>query len=308
MRWTTFSLIAVTVILSIVTTGCSEKKEISPLFLLEELEAASARSDPEKRIELLEIFAANHKDHPYRAQAYSRIIEVMAVELDDYERATKYFGELMEKEADPRIRGTLCYRRFAHLWKVDREQALPYIEELVGGQESDYRLFLYISYYLVWSEDFEKNVQLAERVLDRAIESAKDDYERDQAVAVLGTLKNKMGATDEAFEILSGAAGNPAADEVIGRIWWDRGEREKALETYIRYTAVIPGAREHLSLDSLYALVYPGSGDLDTKIWDERIQVGARLEEHRFVDIEGKAYRLSDYDDVVLVINIWQPT
>ena len=308
MRRTTLSLIAVTFILSIVAIGCSEKKEISPLFLLEELEAATARSDPEKRIEMLKIFAANHQDHPYRAQAYSRIIEVMAVELDDYERATEYFGELMEKETDPRIRGTLCYRRFAHLWKADPEQALSYIDELLGGQESHFRLFLYISYYLVWSDDFEKNAQLTERVLDRAIESAKDDYERDQAIAVLGTLKDKMGATDEAFEILSGVAGNPDADEVIGRILWERGEREKALETYIRYTAVIPGAREHLSLDSLYTLVYPGSGDLDTKIWDERIQGSAKLEEHRFVDIEGKAHRLGDYDDVVLVLNIWQPT
>ncbi len=146
MRRTTFSLIAVAVILSVLVAGCSEKKEISPLFLLEELEAATARSDPEKRIDQLEIFAANHQDHPYRAQAYSRILEVMTVELDDYDRATEYFGELMKKETDPRIRGTLCYRRFAHLWKADREQALSYIDELVGGAESHYRLFLYISY------------------------------------------------------------------------------------------------------------------------------------------------------------------
>ncbi len=149
---------------------------------------------------------------------------------------------------------------------------------------------------------------MAERVLDRAIESAKDDYERNQAVAVLGTLKDKMGATDEAFEILSGAAGTPDADEVIGRILWDRGEQEKALEVYIRFTAVIPGARKQLSLDSLYTLVYPGSDDLDTKIWDKRILNGTELEDHRFVDIEGKVHQLGDYDDVVLVINIWQPT
>ena len=308
MGRTTIGLVAAAVLLSVVVTGCSDKKEISPLFLLEELEAATARSDPEERIELLEIFAANHRDHPYRAQAYSRILVVMSVELDDYDRAMEYFGELMEKETDPQIRGTLCYRRFAHLWKADSVQALSYIDELVSGQESHYRLFLYISYYLVWSEDYEKNAELAERVLGKAMESAKDGYERNQAIAVLGTLKDKMGLVDEAFEILSGAAGTPDADEVMGRILWDRGEREKAIETYIRYTAVIPGAREHLSLDSLYALVYPGSGDLDAKIWDERIIDGVELEKHSFVDIEGRAHQLGDYDDVVLVINIWQPT
>jgi tetratricopeptide (TPR) repeat protein len=308
MTRTAISLVAVAVVLSIVMTGCSDKKEISPLFLLEELEAASARSDPEERIEQLEIFAANHKDHAYRAKAYDRILEVMVVELDDYERAVEYFDELMEQETDPQIRGSLCYGKFAHLWKADCEQALSYADELVKGPESSYRLFLYISYYLVWSEDYEKNAGLAERVLDKAMESAKTDYERNQATAVLGTLKEKIGATDEALEILSSVAGTPDADEVIGGILWDRGEREKALETYRRYTAVIPGAREHLSLDSLYALVYPGSDDLDSKIWDERILGGTELDEHRFVDIEGRAYELGDYDDVVLVINIWQPT
>ena len=63
-----------------------------------------------------------------------------------------------------------------------------------------------------------------------------------------------------------------------------------------------------MSLDSLYTLVYPGSDDLDTKIWDKRMLNGTELEDHRFVDIEGKVYQLGDYEDVVLVINIWQPT
>lgn len=308
MRYATVGIVAVAVVLSVLATGCSDEKEISPLFLLEELEAATARSDPEERIEQLEIFAANHKDHPYRAKAYDRILEVIASELDDYERAVEYFDELMEREADPRIRGTLCYGKFSHLWKADREQALSYTGELVAGPESDYRLFLYISYYLVWSDDYEKNAALAERVLGKALESSKDDYERDQATAVLGKLKNKVGATDEAFEILSEIAGTPDADEVIGRILWDRGEREKALEAYIRCAAAIPGAREHLSLDSLYAIAYPGSDDLDAKIWGERVIDGAELEEHGFVDIEGREHELGDYDDVVLVINIWQPT
>jgi predicted negative regulator of RcsB-dependent stress response len=294
--------------LLVLAAGCSREKEVSPLFILEELEAATARSDPEERIEQLEIFAANHADHPYGAKAYERILDVMTSELDDPERAWEYFDGLMDEQTDPKIRGSLCYRKFAYLWKADKEQALAYIDELVEGPESHYRLFLYISYYLVWSDDYAENAALAERVLDKAIASAGTEYESKQAVAVLGALKDKIGATDEAFDILSGIAGTPDADEVVGRILWERGDREEALETYIRYTAVIPGAREHLSLDSLYALVYPGSDDLAEKIWDARILEGVRLEDHEFVDIEGKSYRLGDYDDVTLVINLWQPT
>ena len=305
---TPVSLALLAIALLVLAAGCSQEKEVSPLFILEELEAATARSDPEERIGQLEIFAANHEDHPYGVKAYERILDVMTTELDDPERAWEYFDGLMEKQEDPKVRGTLCYRRFAYLWKADKEQALLYIDELVEGPESHYRLFLYISYYLVWSDDYEQNAALAERVLDKAIASAGTEYERKQAVAVLGTLKDKLGATDEAFDILSAIAGTPDADEVMGRILWERGEREEALETYIRYTAVIPGAREHLSLDSLYALVYPGSEDLDEKIWDERMLERARLEDHEFVDIEGKSNRLGDYDDVTLVINIWQPT
>jgi tetratricopeptide (TPR) repeat protein len=308
MRHKTVCLFAAAVVLSALVIGCSEKKEISPLYLLEELEAAAARSDPEERIAQLEIFVSNHGDHPYRVRAYERILEVMAVELGDYERAVEYFDGLMTRESDPRIRGMLCYGRFAHLWKTDREQALSYADQLVTGPESHYRLFLYMAYFLVWDEEYKKNAELAERVLDKAIASAEKDNERNQAIAVLGTLKDKMGKTDEAFEILSRAAGTPDADEVIGRILWDRGEREQALETYIRYIAVLPGAREHMSLDSLYALVYPGSDDLDGKIWAERIIEGSPLEEHTFVDINGKEHALGGYEDVVLVLNIWQPT
>jgi hypothetical protein len=292
----------------LLSTACSEKGEVSVLFILEELETASSIEDPEERIDRLEIFIGNHPDHRYRITAYNRMFEAMAVELDDYGRALGYFNEVMARENDPYVRGMLNYRRFAHLWKKDRDQAISLAGGLAKGPETYYRLFLYISYYLVWDDDFDRYADLARETLGRAIAVASNDAERNQAAAILGTLEQKLGNTGKALEILEPLAGNYTADESLGDILWKRGEREKALEAYIRLAAVVPGALGEKSIDSLYTLVYPDGPELDGRIWEERIVDCDELAPQRFIDIEGKSYDIARLEGKRLVVNIWQPT
>jgi tetratricopeptide (TPR) repeat protein len=301
-------LIALAVFFSLCVAGCSERREPSPLYLLEELEAASAVDDPEGRIERLEIFVGNHPDHQYRGLAYRRILETMMEDQGDAARADLYFEEVMGREENPKIRGGLIYARFSTLWKKDKDLAISLAGELVSGPETYYRLFLYMAYYLIWDEDCEKNAGLAEKVLRKAIDTAADVYERNQAVAVLGGLKERLGQIDEALVILEPVAGTYDADEVLARILWERGERERALDAYIRVAAVVPGARKGSSLDSLYALVYRDSSGLDAKIWEKRIIDGERLHPQSFVDIEGRRIDLAGFRDTKLIVNIWQPT
>jgi tetratricopeptide (TPR) repeat protein len=292
----------------LLATACSERSEVSVLYILEELETASSIEDPEGRIDRLEIFIRNHPDNRYRITAYNRIFEAMAEELGDYGRALDYFNRVMERESDPYVRGMLNYRKFAHLWKTDRDQAISLAGGLVEGPETYYRLFLYISYYLVWDENLVQHADLARETLTKAIDVAANDAERNQAAATLGTLEQKLGNTGKALEILEPLAGNYAADESLGDILWERGDREEALEAYIRLAAVVPGALGEKSIDSLYALVYPDGPDLDGRIWEERIVDCDELAPQRFIDIEGKSYDLARLEGTRLVVNIWQPT
>ncbi len=292
----------------LLSASCAEKGELSTLYILEELEAASSIEDPGERIERLEIFAGNHPDNPYRIVAYGRIFETMAVDLDDYDRALGFLEGVTARESDPHARGMLQYRNFAYLWKTDRDRALSLAEELVKGPESYYRLFLYMSYYLVYDEEYREYADLARETLSKAIDVAGNDAERNQAAAVLGGLESALGDDGKALEILEPLAGTYAADETLGDIYWEMGEREKAIEAYIRLVAVVPGAREEKSIDSLYALVYPGDGKLDDLIWEERILCCDELAPQRFVDIEGRSYDLARMRGRRLVVNIWQPT
>lgn len=308
MKRPCIGLLAALLFSLLLSIACSERSGVSALYILEEFETASSIEDPEARIERLEIFIGNHPDHRYRILAYNRIFETMAVELDDYDRALDFLGGAMSRESDPPVRGMLDYRKFAHLWKMDREQAISLADVLVKGPESYYRLFLYISYYLVYDEDYGRYADLARETLSKAIDVAANDAERNQAAAVLGSLEQKLGNSEKALEILEPLAGTYAADESLGDIYWERGEREEALEAYIRLSAVVPGARKEKSIDSLYALVYPDGPGIDIRIWKERIVDSGELAPQRFTDIEGRSYDLARMKGVRLVVNIWQPT
>lgn len=288
--------------------SCSERDEVSPLYVLEELETASSVEDPGERIQRLEIFIDGHPDSPFRIKAYDGIFDAMAVDLDDYAGALDFLDGVLSREGDPHARGMLHYTHFAYLWKRDREHALSLAGELVEGQESYYRLFLYLSYHLVWDDECERYADLARETLSKAIVVAESEAEQKQAAAVLGALEWKLGDGEGALEILEPLAGTYAADEALGEIYWERGEREKALEVFIRLAAVVPGARKEKSIDSLYALVHPGDTGLDDLIWEHRMLCCEDLVPRRFIDIEGRGYDLARMRGRRLVINIWQPT
>lgn len=284
--------------------GCSGRKEQSALYILEELETAAAVEDHETRVERLEIFINNHPDHRYRVQAYGKILKTLAGDIGDMERAEKYFDDIMKKESDPAVRGMLHYEKFVFLWEADKERALELAKAMVDGDETYYRLFLYVGYYL-YGEDAE---ELTERYFIEASSLARNSYERSQAYAVLGSYLAYKGKRDEAIEYLEKAGNNAYAKEMMGKILWEEGKKKEALESYIDYIAVIPAARESVHLDSLYALVYPGSEDLDRKIMERRIMDEGSLPTERFVDLNGRGHNFAKYKGKKLVINVWSPT
>ena len=96
-----------------VLPSCSGERENRDLYLLEELESASAISDPEERVERLGLYIDAHNSHPYRISAYVKIIETIAADLNDFDRAMNLFEEFLSKETEPSARGELLYRKFA---------------------------------------------------------------------------------------------------------------------------------------------------------------------------------------------------
>ncbi len=285
--------------------GCTEKSSHSDLYVLEELEAASGETDPEKRVERLMIFTGNHPDHPYRVLGHRRALETLMAEIGDRERASAYLDGVLASERQDRVRGDLLYAKFSFLWGVDRESAVSLAEDLVAGTEKYYRMYFYLALYLM--ED-ETQAGLAERCFLKAGELAPPGAEKAQVYGEYGMFLDAGGRTDEALEVLAKAAAYGYANEVLGRILWERGEHEAAIEAYLRFAAMVPAARGKINLDSLYAIADDGAGNLADEIMARRIFDGELLPDEDFIDIEGRQFNLGDYRGSPLALFVFSPT
>jgi hypothetical protein len=286
-------------------SGCSGSSDDSALHVLEELEASSSIEEPEHRLERLNIFVKNHENHNYRIIGHERIFKTLADDLNDPDEAVRYLDGVIDRETDYRVRGLLHYRKFAHFWEADSELALSIAGGLLDGGERYSRLYLYLGYYLMSDP---RLADMAERALARARDAAVSSYGRSQAEAALGMLLEGQGKRDDAVAALKRASSYPLANRRLGRLQWESGEREEALESFMRLVAGVPGSREDVKLDSLYALVYPHTDDLDRRIMKHRIIDEGLLQDQSFVDIEGRKFDLAAYRGKNLVINIWSPT
>ncbi len=94
-------------VLALLAGGCARREGTSALFILEELEAASAVKDPSERVERLSIFIGNHPDHPYRFVAYSRMLETLGTEMKDEAGMEARLAEALAEERDFVARGEL---------------------------------------------------------------------------------------------------------------------------------------------------------------------------------------------------------
>jgi hypothetical protein len=281
------------------TTGASD------LYLLEELEADRSVKDVDKKIERLEIFAANNAEHPYRVLAWESILEAMAVDKGDVEGAFAYYDELLEKEKDPAVRGQLFFAKFRFLWETDSLKSVELAEDLIEGGETDFRLLLYMAYYLM---DAEGHEEVAGAVFSRLIEVTEDEHRKNHARTVYAEFLEAKGRGDESAEVLELASSYTFANALLGRMLWDENRREEALEKYIYLAAGAPGYRNYIKLDSLYAIVYPDAGDLEAKIAAIRINDGPQIPDRDFVDIRGKRHSMSGYRGSKLVITAFSPT
>ncbi len=285
--------------------SCSGGRENKDLYLLEELESVSGISNPEKRVERLGLYVDTHGSHPYRVPAYVKIVETIAGELNDFDRAMARFEEYLSKETEPSVRGELLYRKFAYLWNSDREKAVDFAEKLIEGGEKDYKLFLYLGYYLM---DLEDKSELTVKTFEKAAGNTEDPVKRNHIVSVLAEFYEKSGKDTEAYETALKASEYPFANRIIGGYLWEKGERDKALEAYIRLAAGAPGYAHYVRLDSLYTLAYPGADDLGEKILQARLIDEGPVPDMEFTDIEGRSYSISGFKGTKLVISAWSPT
>jgi tetratricopeptide (TPR) repeat protein len=288
----------------VVIAGCARKEHPSALYVLQELETASAVKNPEERIERLNIFVRNHANSPYRILAYRRVFDAMMGDLKDEAGASRYLAEALAKETDESVRGDLLYAKFSHLYESNKGAALTLADSLLSV-ESAPRLFLYMGYDLM---DCKERPELAERCFLKSADLTPLPILRSQAVAMAGVYLESIGKKDEARKYLAAAAGNPEADMTMGKLLWEEGEKDRALDTYIRCAARMPGAREWVKLDSLYAIVHASAGNLDERIASLRIVDEGPLPEARFVDINGESHDLSMLKGTKIVINALSPT
>jgi len=301
-------LAAAVLFLACVVSSCSrdrEKTGTSDLYLLEELETARSVEDADKRIERLEIFAANNPGHPYRAMAYESIMETKAVDKGDLDGALAYFDGLMEKEKDPAIRGKLLFAKFEYFWETDSLRSVELAREVLDSGESDFRLLMYMCYYLMGAEGQE---EVADEVFRRLIETVPDEHRKDHARTVYAEFLEAQGRDEEEAAILELASSYTFANEPLGRMLWEEGKQEEALDRYIFLAAGAPGYRKYIKLDSLYATVHPEPNDLDSKIAALRVIDGPKIPDREFVDIRGMRHSISGYRGTKLVITAFSPT
>jgi tetratricopeptide (TPR) repeat protein len=292
------------VILGLFAGGCARREETSALYVLEELEAASAVKNPSARVERLSIFIANHPDHPYRFLAYNRMFETLGTDLKDEAGLDERFAEALAKEKDSSARGELLLGRFTRLMETDKPAAAAFADSMLLAERSA-RLFLIMGYYLM---DPKADQDLALKCFLKSADLSTGSYEKAQAIAMAGTVLEERGKRDEAMRYLAMAAGNPEAELLMGKILWDEGKRKEAVDAYISCAARMPGARAEVKLDSLYAIVDPGSNDLDEAIMARRIGDDGPMPGGSFVDLDGRSYDLADLKGKKMVLVAMSPT
>ena len=281
------------------TTGTSD------LYLLEELETARSVEDADKRLERLEIYTANNSAHPYRSLAYEDILETMAVDKGDMEGALTYYDGLMEREKDQAIRGKLLFAKFEFFWEVDSLRSIALAKEVLESGEKDFRLLMYMAYYMMGAEGQE---EIADAVFVRLIEVTDDEHRKNHARTIYAEFLEASGREEEAAEVLALASSYTFANAPIGRRLWEEDRREEALERYIFLAAGAPGYRKYIKLDSLYSVVYPSSNDLESRIAALRIVDGPQIPDREFVDIRGMRHSISGYRGAKVVITAFSPT
>jgi hypothetical protein len=291
-------------VLALFAGGCSRREATSALYILEELESASAVKDPAGRVERLKIFIGNHRSSSYRFIAYDRVLETMAAEMNDEAKAAQFLASSLAKEREPDARGELLLAKFQLLMETSKESAVAFADTLLRTERSP-RLFLFMGYYLM---DPKADPDAAVKCFLRSADLTERPYAKSNAIAMAGAVIEQQGKTQEARRYLEMAAGNPEADVLMARMLWGEDRREEALDLYIRCAARMPGAREDERLDSLYAIVHPGAKNLNDRIMALRIGDEGPLPNGTFVDIEGEAHELAKLRGTKIVLCALSPT
>ncbi len=292
------------VILALLAGGCARQDRTSALYILEELEAASAVKDPSARVERLSIFIGNHAEHPYRFIAYSRMLETLAKDMKDEAGMETRLAGALAVETDHVARGELLLGKFVYLMEKDKSAAAAFADSLFLAERSA-RLFLIMGYYFM---DPKADRDLALKCFLKSADLSTGRYAKSQAIAMAGAALEERGKRGEAKRYLALAAGNPEADLLMGKILWEEGKRKEAIDAYIACAARMPGARAETRLDSLYALVDPGAKDLDETIMARRIGDEGPMPEGIFVDLDGRPYDLSKLKGTKIVLYALSPT
>ena len=289
---------------ALIAGGCTRREGTSALYILEELEAASAVKDVSARVERLSIFIGNHPDHPYRFLAYNRMFEALGKELKDETGMEKRLAEALAKETDAGARGELLLGKFIGLMEKDQAGAIELARSLMESERSP-RLFLFMGYYLM---DPKADPELAVKCFIRSADLSTGSYAKPQALAMAGAVLAERDRRDEAKRLLEQARGNAEAELLLGRMLWEEGNREEALDAYVAAAARMPGARTEARLDSLYSLVKPGATDLDETIMSRRLVDEGPMPGGVFVDLDGKSHDLSKMRGTKIVLYALSPT
>ena len=284
---------------------CARSPGASDLYVLEELEAASNISDPADRVRRLEIFVRNHPGHPYRVEAWQKMLDAMAEGPGDSRQALERFDGALAGERDPALRGRMLFSKFQFLWEADSLSAVDLARRTAAGNDTDFRLLMYMAYYLMEAEGQEET---AEAVFRRLIDVTSDPLRLAHARTIYAEFLEGRGREEEAYEQYRLASPYPFAEEKIAGRLWERGERGAAIDAWIEVLAGLPGASSHVNLDSLYAIASPGASDLAERIAAARIAGDEMLPDRSFVDIRGRRHSIAGYGGRKLVIVAFSPT
>lgn len=285
-------------------SSCTGKEKPSAIYVLQELETASKIDNPDKRIERLKVFLSEHPDHPYRIQAYRRLIETFVKDKGDLQSADKFLDQALAIEKEPWLRGEILFEKYSYLEEADSSKAMAFAESLLSTENYP-RLFFYLGYMVGKHEGYE---ELAKTCFEKAISLSKKKPEKAQIRSFYGSYLMKIGEKGKAMHILEEASGYPIADALLADALWKDGKKAQAISHYIKYVALMPGAREHVKLDSLYAVVHGDTSGLNAELISRRLIDGGELPEHTFFDIDGRKVDLSNFRGKKLVLYVWSPT
>jgi tetratricopeptide (TPR) repeat protein len=257
--WILLVVIVVVVVVGIVRLpGSAERRaERAAKQELEAFRSYRDETDPAKRIANMELFLKKYPQSKYTGYAYENIFTTRLADMADTATAVSYARGILAS-AEPAESKAPLYPALMSLWLATgtNDSVVAIAREALAAPITDGSIYNGMGYELAEKGE---HLDLATELCQKAVDLAKEDFEKSYAYDSLGWALLKAGQPAKAVEALQQAeklAGESVDETILGHLGEAQvvaKDAEGAIKTYLKMMSSGEFSEARAKLDSLYA-------------------------------------------------------